>query len=602
MTITTPTTEEVYEADRLEEMVLGSAAAHIAAINHNSEVEAITWEKLETACLASPVYQLLHQAVQAGVSDNSQDWDIQLKEFFPHRHSLTTLGPVVLLYDRPVIPASLQQRIMEILHAAHGGCNMMFSRASSSLYWPRFREHINKFQAACKTCRQIAPSNPRQPSTQKPDIPSYPFESIVADFFSLEGRNYLAVADRYSNWLSVIKLVKDDSPNLIQALREYITYFGIPRLLSSDAASIFTSGETEDFCKRWGIEQRFSSNYHPVSNKRAEVAVKSSKRLVRDNLNSDGSLNCDRFARALLIHRNTPDPVTGVSPAQILFGRQLRDHIPTPPHKFALQGNWEQAAKLREQCFMQRHYAKCEDLSTKTKPLQPLIPGDQVYIQDQTGKTPRQWNKSGKVLEVLPHDSYLLRVDGSYRTTRRNRRFLRKFTPHNQPFLTPQDQTIVTDSLPHLALQQPLHSPVNPAQPGDHFNEDHQQHDDQGPAHHDGRDEGLPQEDEDPYQHVSQENSVGQEANVSQEERSTPPLPTQNATKPSTRVTPARMRNLPKHLREEWVLTEHPETTNKEVPQQQLKEAAQVFMQACLEVLQFNLSQTCIGGGSITRI
>ena len=146
-----------------------------------------------------------------------------------------------------------------------------------------------------------------------------------------------------------------------------------------------------------------------MSNKRAEIAVKSSKRLVRDNLNSDGSLNGDKFARALFIHRNTPDPTTGVSPAQILFGRQLRDHIPTPPHKFALHSNWDKVAKLREQCFMQRHYAKCEDLSTKTKPLPPLIPGDLVYIQDQTGKTPRQWNKSGKVLEVFPHDSYLIR-------------------------------------------------------------------------------------------------------------------------------------------------------------------------------------------------
>ena len=29
-----------------------------------------------------------------------------------------------------------------------------------------------------------------------PDIPSYPFEYVVADFFSLEGKNYLALADR----------------------------------------------------------------------------------------------------------------------------------------------------------------------------------------------------------------------------------------------------------------------------------------------------------------------------------------------------------------------------------------------------------------------
>ena len=463
---------------------------------------------------------------------------------------------------------------------------MMFSRASSSLYWPRFRDDINKFQTNCKTCRKIAPSNPTQPSTQKPDIPSYPFESIVADFFSLEGRNYLAVADRYSNWLSVLKLVKDDSQHLIQALREYIPYFGIPRLFSSDGASIFTSEEMEDFCKRWGIEQRVSSSYYPVSNKRAEVAVKSSKRLVRDNLNSDGSLNCDRFARALLIHRNTPDPTTGVSPAQILYGRQLRDHIPTPPHKFALQSNWEKAAKLREQCFMQRHYAKCEDLSTKTKPLLPLVPGDLVYIQDQTGKTPRQWNKSGKVLEVLPHDSYLIRVDGSYRTTRRNRRFLRKFTPHNQPASTVPDQTTFADNnqqdstvpdqtnfadsllnpIPLQTQHIPPQSHANPPQPAD------RQHDAQQLVSHDGQDEK-------PLQHVSQEELL--------------PI--------SPPVTPQRMRNLPKHLKEEWIFTETPGTSSKELPQQNIQEAAQVFMQACLEVLQFNLSQTSIGGGSITR-
>ena len=134
MTITPPTMEEIFEADRLEELVRGNVFAQIATIKHYSDVEAITWEKLQAACLASPIYQLLHKTMQGGMSDNRQDWDIQLKEFFIHRHSLTTLGPVVLLYDRQVVPTSLQQGIMEILHTAHGGCNMMFSRASSSLY------------------------------------------------------------------------------------------------------------------------------------------------------------------------------------------------------------------------------------------------------------------------------------------------------------------------------------------------------------------------------------------------------------------------------------------------------------------------------------
>ena len=89
------------------------------------------------------------------------------------------------------------------------------------------------------------------------------------------------------------------------------------------------------------------------------------------------------------------------------------------------------AAKLREECFLRRHYAKCEDLNSKAKSLGTLAPGDSVYVQNQTGTKPRQWGKSGKVLEVLPHDSFLISIDGSYNVTKRNRKFLRKFTPLN---------------------------------------------------------------------------------------------------------------------------------------------------------------------------
>jgi hypothetical protein len=73
---------------------------------------------------------------------------------------------------------------------------------------------------------------------------------------------------------------------------------------------------------------------------------------------------------------------------------------------------------------MQRCYAKCEDPPSKGKLLPTLIPGDTVFVQDKDGRTPRQWNKSGKALDALPHDSYLIRIDGSYNTTRRNRKFL----------------------------------------------------------------------------------------------------------------------------------------------------------------------------------
>ena len=129
--------------------------------------------------------------------------------------------------------------------------------------------------------------------------------------------------DRYSNWLSISKLPSDTSEELIKVLRDYIAIFGIPCTITSDGAKVFTSKLMEDFCHRWGIIHRVATAYNPRANKRAEVGVKSGKRLVRGNLSQTGALQTDKFARALLTHGNIPCTVTGLSPAQIVFGRVL---------------------------------------------------------------------------------------------------------------------------------------------------------------------------------------------------------------------------------------------------------------------------------------
>ena len=62
-----------------------------------------------------------------------------------------------------------------------------------------------------------------------------------------------------------------------------------------------------------------------------------------------------------------------------------------------------------------------------------------VQIQNQKGTDPKRWNKSGKVIERLDYDQYLVKVDGGGRLTRRNRRFLRKIVS------TLADKEIVED-------------------------------------------------------------------------------------------------------------------------------------------------------------
>jgi hypothetical protein len=99
-------------------------------------IQAITWSMLESACSGFPQYQLLHSAVLAGLSQDSKDWDQQLRPYFCQRHLQTTIGPVVLINDRPVVPVSLRPSVVNHLHTGHPGLSTMCQRMDSSLYWP----------------------------------------------------------------------------------------------------------------------------------------------------------------------------------------------------------------------------------------------------------------------------------------------------------------------------------------------------------------------------------------------------------------------------------------------------------------------------------
>lgn len=104
--------------------------------------------------------------------------------------------------------------------------------------------------------------------------------------------------------------------------------FGVPDEISSDGGPEFVSQETNDFFNSWGISHRLSSAYFPQSNARADVAVKMTKRLLEDNVTENGDLNTDKVVRALLQQRNTPDKNFKLSPAEVLFGRNLKDAMP----------------------------------------------------------------------------------------------------------------------------------------------------------------------------------------------------------------------------------------------------------------------------------
>ena len=112
---------------------------------------------------------------------------------------------------------------------------------------------------------------------------------------------------------------------------------------------------------------------------------------MQDSLGPNGTLNTDCLARALLSHRNTPDSLTGVSPAQVIFGRALRDFLPASTGRYVPRPDWRLTADNREVALAKRHVRTEESLSARSRQLPELLIGDTVFFQDQVGNTPRRW-------------------------------------------------------------------------------------------------------------------------------------------------------------------------------------------------------------------
>ena len=91
--------------------------------------------------------------------------------------------------------------------------------------------------------------------------------------------------------------------------------------MTSDQGPQFISQWWKTTCARLGIRQAYSQAYHHQANGRAEVAGKILKDTLRTLLIDKGISWVEALPRALRIIHDTPDPTTGLSPYEIMFGR-----------------------------------------------------------------------------------------------------------------------------------------------------------------------------------------------------------------------------------------------------------------------------------------
>ena len=157
---------------------------------------------------------------------------------------------------------------------------------------------------------------------------NYPGEISGVDVADIQGKPHIILVNYYICCIFEWQLKSLHSADVIEALKSIVCDIGAPDKLISDNASYFVSEEFEDFMMKWSILHIILSPQFPHGNARAEKAVHVVKQIY---------LKASDVKLALLLLKMTPianqSNFVQDAPANLLFGCQLKAHLPIRCHK-----------------------------------------------------------------------------------------------------------------------------------------------------------------------------------------------------------------------------------------------------------------------------
>ena len=176
--------------------------------------------------------------------------------------------------------------------------------------------------------------------------------------------------DYFSRYPEIKKLTNTNSNNIIMALKEIFSRFGIPETVVSDNGPQYSSQEFVGFASAYDFCHVTSSPHFPQSKGQAERTVQTVKKLLKESPDPH---------MALLTYRCTPFPWCGLSPAELLMGRRLHANIPLLDEQ--LTPDWKYLGEFRRKNHVFKERQKRNyDRHHGTRSLSPIPDDSGVWV------------------------------------------------------------------------------------------------------------------------------------------------------------------------------------------------------------------------------
>ena len=357
------------------------------------------------------------------------DWSNVPQEYRNVRHELSSCGQIILRGTRIVIPVELRAQVIAIGHEGHQGIVKMKGRLRECVWWPGIDKDITQFVQGCHSCQVVGHKPTPEPLIPTP-LPPGPWVELGMDLLEIGNDHLFVVIDYYSRWSEVAFIRDIKTFKVIRCLEIMFNTHGLPMRVRTDNGPQFTAEDFEKFCENLGIEQIKGIPYWPPSNGEVENHNKTLLKIARIAKLEKRDLRPE-VEIFLFSYRTTLHCTTGMSPAELLFGRKLRIKLPSSSQleDFVEEDSTNQRLiDMRANDAMKKLKNKQYADSSRRARVLDVEAGDQVllkYHQKLSKLTPTYEETPYEVLEKKGNALILKGEDGSVKM--RNSAHVKKF-------------------------------------------------------------------------------------------------------------------------------------------------------------------------------
>ena len=135
-----------------------------------------------------PELQILRRATLLGWPRCKHSAPAILQEYWAVKNDMHLADGMLCVDDRILVPRSLQQEVLALLHESHMGSEKMKARARRALYWTNMSTDIDRTAASCTTCLHYRNAQQREPLNTHTQSQTDHGKNWALTFSHLEGR------------------------------------------------------------------------------------------------------------------------------------------------------------------------------------------------------------------------------------------------------------------------------------------------------------------------------------------------------------------------------------------------------------------------------